>query len=104
MVNNIRNVKCALYDVFSFKQNNKVCCSFVVFANNFCVIIQNTVEGFTLVYTIFRTLVIKAENDREADEWKREIESALNGKGKIWKETNQFGSFFPVRQHSYAQW
>jgi hypothetical protein len=40
-----------------------------------------------------------------AEKWRRSIdEVAQSNTGKIWLDEHRFGSAYPIRSNSYAQW
>lgn len=56
------------------------------------------------VSQLFRELLLRVESDQQAIEWKESIDNATTNRGRIWLDTHQFGSTFPVRDHAYAHW
>uniref|UniRef100_A0A914WDE3 phospholipase D n=1 Tax=Plectus sambesii TaxID=2011161 RepID=A0A914WDE3_9BILA len=62
-------------------------------------------ERGLMICNLQRNLLLKCESREEAERWRASIDDvARRGEGKIWLEPHRFGSTYPIREQSYAQW
>lgn len=67
-------------------------------------LISNSMFVFFNIIFDLSKLHFKCRRVEDTMRWKELIEASANGKGRIFIDPHPFGSSFPVRSNSYAQW